>query len=139
MLVACYTQSEPIRMCILTAYRSIFSYTLDRTTLQVPFLNLMSIVKERAGRVNIRIGGNSQEEAALVQSLADGKIIEKDQATISDPVCRDHLQTMFRAQILLKTETPALLYTPDVFYMLANITALVNTRWYLGESWVVKF
>jgi hypothetical protein len=23
-------------------------------------------------------------------------------------------------------------YTPDVFYMLANISALVNTKWYLG-------
>lgn len=31
-----------------------------------------------------------------------------------------------------QTETPALLYTPDILYLLSNISALVNTKWYLG-------
>jgi hypothetical protein len=47
----------------------------------------MSNMVQRAGQVNIRIGGNSQEEATLVPSLADGKIIEKDSTNTSNPVC----------------------------------------------------
>ncbi|EKM52443.1 glycoside hydrolase family 79 protein [Phanerochaete carnosa HHB-10118-sp] len=43
---------------------------------------------QRAGRVVIRVGGNSQETATLVNSLADGKAIEKDKADTSNPVSR---------------------------------------------------
>lgn len=50
------------------------------------FLNLMSIIAQRAGRVAIRVGGNSQEIASLVPSLPDGKAIEKDKSTSLDPV-----------------------------------------------------
>lgn len=31
-----------------------------------------------------------------------------------------------------KTRTPAVIYTRDLFYMMANISSLVNVNWYLG-------
>lgn len=64
---------------------------MDRTFINVQFLNLMAIITERAGRVVIRVGGNSQEIATLVDSLPDGKAIEKDKANSQNPVCLDSL------------------------------------------------
>jgi hypothetical protein len=49
----------------------------------------MSILHQRAGRVNIRVGGNTQEEATLVDSLPNGLLIQKDQASQSNPVSPD--------------------------------------------------
>lgn len=46
----------------------------------------MSLLTARAGRVTIRVGGNSQETASLVDSLPDGKAIEKDKDDTSNPV-----------------------------------------------------
>lgn len=46
----------------------------------------MSIMTERAGSVNVRVGGNTQETAVLVDSLADGAMIEKDKLDSSNPV-----------------------------------------------------
>ncbi|OBZ74672.1 Beta-glucuronidase [Grifola frondosa] len=83
--------------------------------LQVPFLNLMAIIAERAGSVHIRVGGNTQETATLVLSTPDGAIIEKDKTSTTNP-----------------TDTPALIFTPGLLYMLANVSSLVNTKWYLG-------
>ncbi|OBZ74677.1 Beta-glucuronidase [Grifola frondosa] len=80
-----------------------------------PFLNLMALIAERAGRVHIRVGGNTQETATLVDSLADGKAIEKQHVDLNTP-----------------TQTPTLLYTPEILYLFANISALVNAKWYLG-------
>lgn len=48
-----------------------------RSFIQVPFLNLLAAVVERAGSVRIRVGGNTQETATLVDSLADNAMIEK--------------------------------------------------------------
>ncbi|KAF7302487.1 Glyco-hydro-79C domain-containing protein [Mycena chlorophos] len=87
----------------------------NSTRIQPPFLNLLSNVQARGGSVRIRIGGNSQDTATLVQSLADGKDMEKQKQVTQNP-----------------TDTPALLYTPDVLYMLSNISHLVNVDWYLG-------
>ena len=56
------------------------------TQLNVPFLNLMSLIVERAGSVHIRVGGNTQEDAYIVDSLADGKILEKGPKDPSVPV-----------------------------------------------------
>jgi hypothetical protein len=55
--------------------------------LQVPFLNLLANCKERGGRVHVRVGGNSQETAVLVDSLPDGKPLEKDKSRSYNPVC----------------------------------------------------
>ena len=46
----------------------------------------MSLVAERAGRVHVRVGGNTQETARLVQSLDDGKAIEKQKVDTNNPV-----------------------------------------------------
>ncbi|TFK36088.1 hypothetical protein BDQ12DRAFT_737177 [Crucibulum laeve] len=83
--------------------------------LQVPFLNLMANLQQRSGHVQIRVGGNTQETATLVDSIADGRILEKDIASASNP-----------------TLTPPLIFTRDLLYMLRNISSLVNVRWHLG-------
>lgn len=56
------------------------------SVLQVPFLNLMANIKDRAGAVHIRVGGNTQETATLVDSLPDGLILEKDNEDTNNPV-----------------------------------------------------
>ena len=57
-----------------------------RAFVQVPLLNLLATVADRAGRVRVRVGGNTQETAFVVDSLADGKMIEKDKEDASNPV-----------------------------------------------------
>ena len=93
-----------------------------RTLLQVPFLNLMSNIVHRAGSVRVRVGGNTQETALMVSSLPsspnghnNGAILEKNITGASNP-----------------TQTPPLVYTPDLIYMLGNISALVDVDWFLG-------
>ena len=46
----------------------------------------MANLQERSGRVNIRVGGNSQDTAVLVDSTPDGKILEKNVTGASNPV-----------------------------------------------------
>ena len=46
----------------------------------------MGNIQQRAGRVVIRVGGNTQETAVLVDSTPDGRILEKDLTRISNPV-----------------------------------------------------
>ncbi|KAI0370682.1 hypothetical protein BV20DRAFT_1071415 [Pilatotrama ljubarskyi] len=88
----------------------------NSSTLHVPFLNLMAVIAERAGAVHIRVGGNTQETAYMVDSLPDGKIMEKNKEDASNP-----------------TSTPVLAFTADLLYMLGNVSSLVNAKWYLGE------
>ncbi|KAI6122360.1 glycoside hydrolase family 79 protein [Pisolithus croceorrhizus] len=83
--------------------------------IQVPFLNLMSNIRQRAGEVRIRVGGNTQETASLVDSLPDGDMALKEPSNLNDP-----------------TSTPALRYTADALYMLGNISSLVDVKWFLG-------
>lgn len=90
-------------------------FGVNATYLQVPFLNLMALLRERAGEVHIRVGGNTQETAVLVDSLPGGVMVAKEHGTTNDV-----------------TATPTLLYTAEVFYTMANISALVNTKWFLG-------
>ena len=54
--------------------------------IQVPFLNLLATVADRAGRVRIRVGGNTQETATLVDSLPDNEMIAKDKTDATNPV-----------------------------------------------------
>ncbi|KIY61845.1 glycoside hydrolase family 79 protein [Cylindrobasidium torrendii FP15055 ss-10] len=82
--------------------------------LQVPFLNLMSNLVKRAGEVRVRVGGNTQETAKLVDTLPDGKMLAKDIENASNP-----------------TQTPPLDYTRDLFTIMSAIS-LVNVRWSLG-------
>lgn len=46
----------------------------------------MANLQQRTGRINIRVGGNTQETATLVNSTADGRILEKDLQNVSNPV-----------------------------------------------------
>ncbi|KZT00162.1 glycoside hydrolase family 79 protein [Laetiporus sulphureus 93-53] len=94
---------------------ALLGFSIEITHLQVPFLNLMALITQRAGRVHVRVGGNSQENATLVSDLSNGKSIAKQSVDGGNP-----------------TDTPALLYTPEILYMLSNISGLVNTKWYLG-------
>ncbi len=56
--------------------------------IQVPFLNLMANLQQRAGRVYVRVGGNTQETAVYVDSLPDGKMIQKDNTNTTNPVSK---------------------------------------------------
>jgi len=46
----------------------------------------MSNIQQRAGAVVVRVGGNTQETAVLVDSTPDGRILEKDHRGSSNPV-----------------------------------------------------
>lgn len=48
----------------------------------------MANIQQRAGQVMVRVGGNTQETAKLVDSLPNGKMIEKEVDNVSNPVCR---------------------------------------------------
>jgi hypothetical protein len=46
----------------------------------------MANLQQRTGRINVRVGGNTQEFATLVNRTADGRILEKDLQNVSNPV-----------------------------------------------------
>ncbi|KAF8636118.1 hypothetical protein AX17_003821 [Amanita inopinata Kibby_2008] len=83
--------------------------------IEVPFLNLMSNLVKRSGQVNIRVGGNTQEMAVLVDKTPSGRLLEKDQSAV-----------------IGTTRTPPLLVSKDLLYMMKGISDLVNVRWFLG-------
>jgi hypothetical protein len=87
----------------------------NSTLIQPAFLNLMSNIVQRAGQVYVRVGGNTQETASLVQSIPDGKVLEKNYGNTTNP-----------------TGTPPVIFTPDVIYMMGNISKMTNVRWYMG-------
>ncbi|KAI0799775.1 hypothetical protein BC629DRAFT_197696 [Irpex lacteus] len=88
---------------------------VNASYLQVPFLNLMALLAQRGGTVPVRVGGNTQEFATLVDSIPDGKALEKDKEDTSNP-----------------TATPNLVFTSEIIYMLNNVSSLVGVKWYLG-------
>lgn len=54
----------------------------------------MANIQQRAGRVLVRVGGNTQETATLVDSLPDGRALEKDLLGVSNPVSSLPISTM---------------------------------------------
>jgi len=58
----------------------------DRSLIQVPFLNLMTNLQERAGQVMIRIGGNTQDSAVFVDQLDNGRAIAKEKTSLTQTV-----------------------------------------------------
>lgn len=58
------------------------------SALHVPFLNFMSILAEKAGEVHVRVGGNTQDYAYVVDSLPGGKFLEKNKEDTQNPVRR---------------------------------------------------
>ncbi|KAJ7064676.1 hypothetical protein C8F01DRAFT_771741 [Mycena amicta] len=92
----------------------------NSTLIQVPFLNLMANIQQRAGSVMIRVGGNTQESAKMVDSLPNGRILQKDLENVTGT-----------------TQTPPLDFTPDLLYLMRNISSFVNVHWFLGIPWFV--
>ncbi|KAG5351031.1 hypothetical protein C0989_008226 [Termitomyces sp. Mn162] len=83
--------------------------------LQVPFLNLLGLIQQRAGGTHIRIGGNTQDFAYRVDHIDNGHATDKNRTDSKNP-----------------TFTPAVLYTDELFYMVANISSHLNVGWYFG-------
>ena len=84
------------------------------------FLNYIQNLRARSGSVAIRIGGNSQEKVTLVPAWAPnvGPTIAK---------ANDTSQTSASFK-----NSPLLTISNDLFYAMANISALVNVGWYFG-------
>ncbi|KAJ7635000.1 glycoside hydrolase family 79 protein [Roridomyces roridus] len=99
-----------IEMSVLTQI-----FGKNSSFIQVPLLNLFSNIVQRAGSINIRIGGNTQDYAYYVPTLPEDRAISKEKAASKNP-----------------TETPAVIYTMDLFYMLSNISAFAGAKWYVG-------
>lgn len=47
----------------------------------------MANLAQRSGSVQVRVGGNTQETAVLVESTPDGRILEKNLTGVTNPVC----------------------------------------------------
>ncbi|KAI0311519.1 glycoside hydrolase family 79 protein [Amylostereum chailletii] len=90
----------------------------NSSSINVPFLNLMSNLKERSGWVRVRVGGNSQESATLKEHLdgyPEGTILAKDYANLFNNI-----------------GTPPLEYTADLLTMMSKISDFTNVHWYIG-------
>ncbi|KAF8576860.1 glycoside hydrolase family 79 protein [Ramaria rubella] len=86
------------------------------TQINPPILNLLANIKARAGHSVVRVGGNTQEKAVFFpEGLGGGESILKTSDDASDP-----------------TDTPTIDVGVDLIYAMANISALVNTQWYIG-------
>jgi hypothetical protein len=81
------------------------------------FLNYLANIYTRAGvGPVVRVGGNTQDSSTLVPDGFGGtKYIEKSRAEASGP-----------------TDTPAVSYSPELLYAMANISSLVHAEWYFG-------
>ena len=92
----------------------------------------MSAITSRAGKVYVRVGGNSQEKAAVaLGGLPNDTAIEKVQ--IGNTTVRlDILYAILNANSLLKTFTPTLLLSPSLVYAMGNISQLLPVDWFVG-------
>ncbi|KAK1225001.1 hypothetical protein PQX77_012070 [Marasmius sp. AFHP31] len=84
----------------------------------------MENIVQRAGCIRVRTGGNTQEFARYANELppsSNNSVVVKENVPGQNP-----------------TETPTLLYNLDYFYLLGNISALVNIGWFLGQlAWLL--
>ncbi|KZO91654.1 glycoside hydrolase family 79 protein [Calocera viscosa TUFC12733] len=91
----------------------------NSSVLNVPFLNYLNNIRLRAGAGPIlRVGGNSQEtETLFVSGLPDGAELDKiNQGVGADGVIN----------------TPIINFSPELLYVLSNVSELVNAQWYFG-------
>jgi hypothetical protein len=49
----------------------------NSTNINVPFLNLLANLVQRGGNVNVRVGGNTQEQAELVDFIPNGMYVHQ--------------------------------------------------------------
>ncbi|EIN05065.1 hypothetical protein PUNSTDRAFT_107355 [Punctularia strigosozonata HHB-11173 SS5] len=98
---------------------SVINQHLGRSTIKMKpqFLSLLDNVVRRAGSVHVRVGGNTQETATLVDRLPGGQIISKDNDVDDSSGA---------------TSTPPLFFTTEILNMMAKVSTLVNVNWYLG-------
>ena len=69
----------------------VLELTLPSSFIQVAFLNLLATLTDRGSNVRIRVGGNTQEMASLVNSLPNKAMIAKDSSVVTgsvSTVCR---------------------------------------------------
>lgn len=86
-------------------------------TINPIFLNYMANIRNRAGcGPVIRVGGNTQESSTLV--------FDKDAATTEKIKIHNYSPT----------QTPIINYTPELLYVMANISSLIDVEWYFGLS-----
>lgn len=69
----------------------------------------------------------------MVDSLPDGKMLQKDVSQTSNPVRSPFPLCYARTDYCLQTETPPIDFTTDMMYLMKGISSLVNVRWYLGN------
>ncbi|ORX37451.1 hypothetical protein BD324DRAFT_451328 [Kockovaella imperatae] len=87
--------------------------------LKPEFLNYMANIQVRAGMGPIiRVGGNTQDSSTLyTQGFDNGQDIQKTQST---------------DQYGNAVTTPIVNYSPELLYIMANISSHVDARWYFG-------
>ena len=103
----------------------------------------MSNLEERAGGVVIRLGGNTQEYASMVDTLPKGSAFSKTAFESNQTVSHFLVNIVFKKSVFdifyffPQTLTPAVVYTIDMFYMAANISRMLNVKWFLGMFFII--
>src|SRR6266576_3262183 len=91
----------------------------------------MANIVQRSGRVNIRVGGSSQESAVMVQNTTNGKLIVRDTNNTNGIVSHSRCISFVELNNA-PARIPSIIFKEDLLYMMANISAFTNIRWFLG-------
>ncbi|TBU36259.1 hypothetical protein BD309DRAFT_1013550 [Dichomitus squalens] len=96
---------------------------------QVPFFNFLATLADRANNVRIRIGGDIQELASLVDGLPHNAMIANVNSAING---FSNMSLLPPNRRVAGSDAGARLYTSGLLYLLANVSSLVNVKWFLG-------
>ena len=96
----------------------------------------MSAIVDRVGKVLVRVGGNSQEQATVIpEGLSGSSSVEKPQVGSS------RVRLIFITDVPLltytspQTFTPLLLISPNLIYAMGNVSNLIpGVQWFMGKS-----
>ncbi|KAG8964225.1 hypothetical protein FRC03_002055, partial [Tulasnella sp. 419] len=96
---------------------SVFEQLFGKNTthLRPELLNYLAALQERGGGITIRVGGNTQDRARIVESTAHGGMIEK-----------------FKDATLGPTATPETHYTPLLIRVMAQVATMLNVNYFFG-------
>ncbi|KAG8936132.1 hypothetical protein FRC03_011153 [Tulasnella sp. 419] len=97
----------------LSVFEPLFGF--NETHLRPEFLNHLGVLQERGGSIAIRVGGNTQDKAQIVDSLPNGAIIGKTKNPNTGP-----------------TDTPIVQFTDHVFRAMAQVSSLLNVNYFFG-------
>ncbi|EJD50973.1 hypothetical protein AURDEDRAFT_160114 [Auricularia subglabra TFB-10046 SS5] len=95
----------------------------NRTWLRPQFLNLMSTVKERGGAPVLRLGGNTQEKAQMVDDMTG--LVEG----VSSDAVIGKLNGVGPSGV---TETPTMFYKVSILEALRESSNILGIQWFLG-------